>query len=155
MEEGRGGGGISVMPLYLDTSPLFDCTAGHSIYFNGLAVLFPLNTFHVLYWNLSLYTYVLGRQVYYWCKVKSLVGSNGWNIPMTHVQSYYVQTRSITFTFCPTGSNPSTAPELMSSKLTQIQRRTGFPPASMLLLCPISMTAQETSIGSSAWMAQR
>lgn len=54
MEEGRRGGGISVMPLYLDTSPLFDCTAGHSIYFNGLAVLWIL---FMCYTEISVYTY--------------------------------------------------------------------------------------------------
>ena len=51
------------------------------------------------------------------------------------------------FIFCLIGNNPSSALELTSSRLTQTQRRTGYPPASMQLLCLISMTAQEMCIG--------
>lgn len=63
--------------------------------------------------------------------------------------------RFITSTFFLSGSNPSTAHELTSSKSTPAPRRTGSRPASTQWPCPTSTTAQGTSTGSSAWTGQR
>lgn len=62
---------------------------------------------------------------------------------------------SLSSVLCSPGSSRSTPPGLMSSKLTQPPRRTGFLPASRLSQSPIFMTAHVTATALSVWMDPR
>lgn len=53
------------------------------------------------------------------------------------------------------GSSPSSAPELMSSRLTRLRNATGCQRANMLSPCPSSTMPAAASTASSAWVALR
>lgn len=83
-----------------------------------------------------------------------------WNVVCRSVDTYFVsclQWSSLSFSsvLCSPGSSRSTPPGLMSSKLTQPLRRTGFLPASRLSQSPIFMTAHVTATALSVWMDPR